>query len=190
MLKAGLLMLSSARENAFMWVDFPGHQELQGVLGAGVIAEIDQTFIDDLGPRFRGDVAAQVDVEFAGDLEVIGRPRTALRVEEIDTAAPGDRDQRIGFRRFAIEFHGLQVQAREGADDFEMAQFLGADIHQKILAVRIFAIETLDGILHGGRQLAVGPAELLQQHVAEPRIGLVDPDCEHELLDVMIHDNL
>ena len=170
--------------------NFPGHQELQGVLGAGVIAEIDQAFVDDLGPRFRGDVAAQVDVEFAGDLEIVGRPGVALRIAQADAAAAGDRDQRIGFRRFAIEFHGLQMQPRERADDFEMAQFLGADIHQEILAVRIFAIETLDGVLHGGRQLAVSAAELLQQHVAKPRIGLVDPDCEHELLDVVIHENL
>jgi len=69
--------------------DFPCHQELQGVLGAGVITEIDQALIDDLGPSFCGDVAAQIDVEFSGDLEIVRRPGTALRVEQIDTAASG-----------------------------------------------------------------------------------------------------
>ena len=82
------------------------------------------------------------------------------------------------------------MHAGKGADDFEMAQFLGADVHQEIFAVRIFAIEALNGILHGGRQFAVGAAELLQQHVAETRVRLVDADGVHELLDVMIHDDL
>ena len=46
-----------------------------------------------------------------------------------------------------------------------MAKFLGADIHHEILAIRVFAIEALDRILHRG----------------------CDADGEHELLDVMIH---
>ena len=57
--------------------DLARHQELQRVLGAGVVAEVDQALVDDLGPRFGGDVAAQVDVEFAGDLQVVGGPRVA-----------------------------------------------------------------------------------------------------------------
>ncbi|MGX1213608.1 hypothetical protein AB7M42_003873 [Bradyrhizobium diazoefficiens] len=167
--------------------DLPRHQELQGVLGARVVAEIDQPFVDYLGAGLRSDVAAQVDVEFAGDFEVVGGPGVALRVEQADATASGDRDQGIGFRRFAIEFQRLQVQARKRSDDFEVAQFLGSDIHQEILAVRIFAIETLNGVLHGGGELAVSAAELFQQHVAEPGIGLVDANCEHELLDVVVH---
>jgi hypothetical protein len=50
--------------------DFAGHQELQGVLAAGVIAEIDESLVDDLGARFRRDIAAQIDVKLASDLEV------------------------------------------------------------------------------------------------------------------------
>jgi hypothetical protein len=38
--------------------DFAGHQELQGILCACVVAEIDQPLIDDLGARFRGDIVA------------------------------------------------------------------------------------------------------------------------------------
>ena len=83
--------------------DFARHQELQRVLGAGVIAEIDQPLVDDLRPRFGGDIAPQIDVEFAGDLEIVGGPGIALRIEQIDAAAAGDGDQRIGLGRFAVE---------------------------------------------------------------------------------------
>ena len=70
-----------------------------------------------------------------------------------------------------------------------MAQLLGANVHQQIFAIRILAIQSLNGILHGSGKLAVGAAELLKQHIAEPRIGLVDPDGEHEFLDMMIHED-
>ena len=63
--------------NALIWVISRRHQELQGVLGAGVVAEIDQPLIDDFRAGFGRDVAAQVDVELAGDLEIIGRPGIA-----------------------------------------------------------------------------------------------------------------
>ena len=76
------------------------------------------------------------------------------------------------------------------ADDLQMAQFLGADVHQQVFALRILAIEALDRILHRGGELAVGAAELLEQHIAETRIRLVDADGVHQLLDVVIHGNL
>ena len=167
--------------------DFAGHQELQRVLGAGVVAEIDQPLVDDLGARFGRDVAAQVDVEFAGDLQIIGGPGVALRIEQIHAAAAGDRDQRVGLGGLPVELHRLEVHARQRADDFKMAQLLGADVHQQVLAVRILAIEPLDRILHGGREFAVGAAELLQQHIAEARIGFVDADGVHQFFDVVIH---
>jgi hypothetical protein len=34
---------------------------------------------------------------------------------------------------------------------------------------------------------AVSTAELLKQHIAKSRIGLVDVDCVHEFLNVVIH---
>ena len=49
--------------------------------------------------RHRHD--AQVDVQLAGDLEIIRRPGIAYRVVEVDAAATGDGDQRIGFGRVA-----------------------------------------------------------------------------------------
>jgi hypothetical protein len=70
-------MLSSAAGKRLHVRDLARHQELQRVLGAGVIGEVDQPLVDDLGAGFGGDVAAQVDIEFAGDLQVVGRPRIA-----------------------------------------------------------------------------------------------------------------
>ena len=67
--------------------------------------------------------------------------------------------------------HRLQVHAGERADDLQVAEFLGADVHQQVFARGIFAIEALDGVLHGGGEFAVGAAELLQQHIAERGIG-------------------
>ena len=63
-----------------------------------------------------------------------------------------------------------------------MAEFLGADVHQEILAVGIFAVESLDRVLHRGGQLAVGAAELFEEHIAEPYIGFVDAHGEHKCL--------
>jgi hypothetical protein len=64
--------------------DFARHQELQRVLGTDIVAEIDQSLVDDLGAGFRRDVAAQIDVELAGDLEIICRPSISLRVEQVN----------------------------------------------------------------------------------------------------------
>ena len=76
---------------------------------------------------------------------------------------------------------------RKGSDNFEMAQFLGADIHQEVFASGIFAVDALDRILHGCRQFSVGPAELLQKHGAEPGIGCTDSNRVHKFLDMVIH---
>jgi hypothetical protein len=71
--------------------DFAGHQKLKRVLGADIVAEIDQSLVDDLRPGLGSDVAAQVDVELAGDLELIRRPGVSLRVKQVNAAAAGDR---------------------------------------------------------------------------------------------------
>ena len=95
--------------------------------------------------------------------------------------------KRVGFGLFADGFQRLEMHAGQRTDDFQVAEFLGANIHQQILAPGIVAIEALDGVLHRGREFAVRAAELLKQHVAEARIWLVDPDRVHEFLNVMIH---
>ena len=170
--------------------NFARHKELERVLRAGIVAEIDQPLVNDFSARFGCDIAAQVDVELARDLQVIGSPRIALRVEEIDAAAARDCDKRIGFGLFAVELHRFEVEAGKATDHFEMAELFGADIHKEILAFRIFAIQALNRILHRCRQFAVGAAELLKQHIAETGIWFVDAHGVHELFDVMIHGNL
>src|ERR1700753_2131984 len=82
------------------------------------------------------------------------------------------------------------MHTSEAADHFQMAQFLGADVHQQVLAVRILAVQSLNRILHRGGKFAVRSAELLEQHIAETNIRLVHADREHQLLDVVIHGRL
>jgi hypothetical protein len=57
--------------------------------------------------------------------------------------------------RFTPPPPAIEVHAGEGADDFEMAKFFGADVHQQVFAIRIFAIQPLYRILHRGREFAV-----------------------------------
>ena len=71
------------------------------------------------------------------------------------------------------------MHAGQCTDDLQMAQFLGADIHQQVLAFSIVAVEALNRILHGRREFPVCAAELFQQHVPETRIGLADPHRIH-----------
>src|SRR6185312_16459692 len=75
--------------------DFTRHQELERVLRTGVVAKIDQPLIDDLRTGLSRNIAAQVHVKLARDLEIVGRPRVALRVEQIDAAAARYGDERI-----------------------------------------------------------------------------------------------
>ena len=170
--------------------DLARHEELQRILGARIVAEIDEPLIDDLGARLRRDVAAEIDVELARDLEVIRRPGASHGVVEVDAAAACDGDQRIGLGRIAVVLHVGEVKPGERAHDLEVAQLLRADVHQQVLAGGIVAVEALDRILHRGGKLAIGAAELLQQHVAETRVGRIDAHRVHELLDVVIHGGL
>ena len=116
--------------------DFARHQELKRVLGADIVAEIDQSLVDDLRPGLGSDVAAQIDVELAGDLEIIRRPRISLRVEQVNAAAAGDRNERVRLGRLALELHRGEMHARQRADDLEMAEFLRPDVHEQIFSLR------------------------------------------------------
>ena len=144
-----------------------------------VIAKVDKALVDDLRPRLCSNVTSQIDVKFTGDLQIVRGPGVSLRIEEIDTPAACNRDEWISFGRLTVELRRLQMQARQAAHDFKMTKLLGADVHQEILAIWIFAIKALYRILHGGSQLTVRTAELLEEHIAEARIGFVDSDCKH-----------
>ena len=116
--------------------DFARHQELQRILGADIVAEIDQSLVDDLRAGLGRDVAAQIDVELPGDLEIIRRPRISLRVEQVNAAAARDRNERVRFGRLALELHRGEMHARQRADDLEMAEFLRPDVHQEVFSLR------------------------------------------------------
>ena len=79
------------------------------------------------------------------------------------------------------------MHAGQGADDFQMAQFFGADVHQQVFAVWIVAVESLNGILHRSGKFAVSAAELFEQHIAEARIGRSDIHRVHQFLYVVVH---
>ena len=102
-----------------------GHEELERVLGAGVPTEVDQTFIDDFRSGLRGDIAAQINVELARDFQVVGRPRIAHRIGQVDASAASDRRKRVDLGLLSDRFQRLEVQAGEGADNFQVAEFLG-----------------------------------------------------------------
>jgi hypothetical protein len=129
---AGFFILSSAAAKAFIMRNLARHEKLQRVFCARIIAEIDQPFINDLRTGFGGDVAAQIDVKLSCDLEVIGGPWIALRVEKIDAAAAGNGDDGFGFRLLTIEFGWLKMEARETANDLQMTEFLRTDVHQEV----------------------------------------------------------
>lgn len=159
--------------------DFARHKELERILGAGVVAEIDEAFVNDFGAGFSGDVAAEINIQFAGDFEVIGSPGIAHGIVERDAPAASDGDEGIGFGGAAGGFHWFEMHTSEGADDFEMAEFFSSDVHEHVLAGGVFAIESLDGVLHGRSKFAVGAAELLEQHVAEAGLRVVDVNRIH-----------
>ena len=54
--------------------DLAGHQELKRFFRSLVLSEADEAFINDFGPCFCCNVAAQIDSEVAGDFEVVRCP--------------------------------------------------------------------------------------------------------------------
>lgn len=73
---------------------------------------------------------------------VVGRPWVVLRIEERNAAAARNSHERIGLGRLTVEFRRLQMHACETTDYLEMAKHLRADVHQKVFAFRILAIQT------------------------------------------------
>ena len=88
--------------------DLARHQELQRFFAAGIVSEVDQPLIDDLGAGFGSDVAMQIDGQVAGDLQVIRCPGISDGIAESDTSAACNADQRIGFRGARSCFMGFR----------------------------------------------------------------------------------
>ena len=61
-------------------------------------------------------------------------------------------------------------------------------VEQEVAAGEVvYAVPTLDGVLHGGGEFAVGSAELLEEQVAKFNVGGTDVDGVHEFFNVVIH---
>src|SRR4051812_3240159 len=102
--------------------DLTGHEELQSIDRTGIIAKVDEPLINNLGPGFGSDIAAEVDIQLAGDLEIVSGPGIARGIVEVDATAASDRDQRIDFRRSSLHLCRFEVHAGESANNFEMAE--------------------------------------------------------------------
>src|SRR5580698_2039908 len=101
--------------------DLARHQKLKGINSARIVGVVNETLVDDFCAGFCSYVAAQVDVELAGDLQVIGGPRIALRVVEVDASSACNGHQRISFSCFAIRFQILEMHSNKRTYNLEMA---------------------------------------------------------------------
>jgi hypothetical protein len=77
----------------------------------------------------------------------------------------------------------LVEHGHDGADDFQMAELLGGDVQQHVLAARIVLGHGLAEIAHRGGQLALRPTELFEQQVGQGRIG---PGYSHRVLQAFV----
>src|SRR4051812_47426390 len=187
----GVLSQALEREGESLHVsDLTGHEELQSIDGAGIITKVDEPLINNFGPGFGGYVAAKIDIQLAGDLEIVSGPRIASGIVEVDATAASDRDQRIDFGSSSVLLCRFEVHAGESANNFEMAEFFGADIHQQVFASHILAIQTLDGVLHRGGEFPVRAAKLLQEHLSETGVRSADIHGVHQFFYVVIHKSL
>jgi hypothetical protein len=64
--------------------DLAGHQESQRIFDTGIVRDIDEPLIDDLGTGFRRDVRAQVGRWLADRIDIRGCPSMLLLVRLAD----------------------------------------------------------------------------------------------------------
>lgn len=189
-----------------------GHQKVQRLEHIRILGKLHQVFVNDLGARLGSDVRTQIDRQIAVRIDVRALPGYAVAVGEARTASGQHAELRIQRRlmdkflpiALAAEHPGkigpvgrvlqLAVDSRQqhlnrSPDDLQMSQFLGRDIHQHIVLVGIGipAREGLNEILHGGFQLSVTSAELLEQQAGKARIGLRNARIELKFFDMMKH---
>src|SRR5665213_2547785 len=88
------ILLGQSREGHHV-CNLASHQKLQRVFGACIVAKIDQALVYDLRAGLGGDVAAKIDIQFAGYLEIIRSPGITHRIAKGNAAAARDGDKRI-----------------------------------------------------------------------------------------------
>uniref|UniRef100_A0A0N4ZWI7 PE-PGRS family protein n=1 Tax=Parastrongyloides trichosuri TaxID=131310 RepID=A0A0N4ZWI7_PARTI len=168
----------------------PRHEEGQGVLDPRVIGDVDQPFIDDLGPGFGRDIGAQVAGRITDGVDIGRRPRHAGGVDQgraaaiedghgVAFSARGHAGVKIrfflgGFREFAL---GPAIEhGDDRTDDFQVTQLLRGDVHQHIATAAVLVGEPLSEVAHGGGELTLGTAELFEHQGGESGIGFGDPN--------------
>ncbi len=77
----------------------------------------------------------------------------------------------------------------DAADHLEMTEFLGGDVEQHVLSLRIVFGYGLGEVAHCRRKFALRAAELLQHECRQARIGFRDPHRVHQTLIVNKHRN-
>src|SRR5581483_1552308 len=93
----------------------------------------------------------------------------------------------LQFRR-----NGAEQHLDGSANDFQVAEFLGSNVHEHVVLVRIRlpAGERLGEVLHGGFEFTIGSAELFQKQRGELGIGFGHSSIELEFLYMMKHSIL
>jgi hypothetical protein len=100
----------------------------------------------------------------------------------------GARDGPVHLRFFLSAFcqfaFGALVEHRDdGADHFKVAEFLGGDVHEQVLAARIVFSQRLGEIPAGCGEFALRSAKLLEHQVGEAGVGLTD---SHRVLQSLV----
>src|SRR5581483_7965501 len=85
-------------------------------------------------------------------------------------------------------FGALVEHGDNCADDLQMAELLGGDVDQHVLAARIILREILRKISKRSRELSLRAPELLQHQVGKTRIALTDTYGVLQTLVVTEHD--
>ncbi len=178
-----------------------GHQEAQSFLDPRIVRDVDQPFIDDLRPGLGGDVGAQVAGRFADGVDVGRRPRHARGVGQgrgpaiedrlgMAVAALVDRHVELGFLEGAFGELALHAPVQHGddtADDLQVAELLGGDIEQHVLAAGVLLGQGLGEIAHGRGQFALGTSELLEHEAGQGGIGFAHADGV--LQSLVVHEH-
>ena len=86
-----------------------------------------------------------------------------------------------------LRLDALAQHRDDTADHLQMAEFLGGDVEQHVLPIRIVFPYSLREIPHCGRKLAVRTAELLQHEGGQSGIGFRDTHRVHQSLVVNEH---
>ncbi len=141
--------------------DFTRAQEFDGVAHVGVVGQAQDVVVGHARLLFRREVFGQVADDVALGLERFGRPRHAAGGDGVKAGGVVDK---ILVEALLFDLVNRQV-ARElvddGADHFDVAQLLRADVGQQTLQFAPRHGEPLAEVAHRGAQFAVSTADFI-----------------------------